>query len=194
MVCRLDGQETVAFGLTLTELWQLFPIQLVEHDPSWRDWYDDEVVSLKALLGSTIQRINHIGSTAIEGLLAKPIVDILLQVVDGCEIDGLKDRLAANGWLLMAERSKPHLQLDFNKGYTPDGFAERVYHLHIRYVGDWDELHFRDYLIAHPEEAAEYAALKQRLFAQYEHDRDAYTEAKGDFIRDCTAKARDSAL
>jgi GrpB-like predicted nucleotidyltransferase (UPF0157 family) len=89
----------------------------------------------------------------------------------------------------MAEQTKPYLQLDFNKGYTPDGFAERVYHLHIRYTGDWDELHFRDYLIAHPEAATEYAALKRRLFADYEFDRDTYTEAKGDFIRDCVAKA-----
>jgi GrpB-like predicted nucleotidyltransferase (UPF0157 family)/ribosomal protein S18 acetylase RimI-like enzyme len=191
MVCRLDGQDVIAFGLKLAELWQLFPIQLAEHDPAWREWYDNEAADLNNLLGNAVERIDHIGSTAIVGLLAKPIVDILLQVSDDCDIDDLKDRLAAAaGWLLMAEQMEPHLQLDFNKGYTPDGFAERVYHLHIRRVGDWDELHFRDYIIAHPDAAAEYAALKRRLLANYEFDRDAYTEAKGGFIRGCTARAR----
>jgi GrpB-like predicted nucleotidyltransferase (UPF0157 family) len=136
------------------------------------------------------RRIDHIGSTAVDGLLAKPIVDILLQIGNDCDSGDLKDKLAAAGWLLMAEQTNPYLQLDFNKGYTPEGFAERVYHLHARRVGDWDELYFRDYLIAHPQTAAEYATLKRRLFADYEFDRDAYTEGKGDFIRDCTAKAR----
>jgi GrpB-like predicted nucleotidyltransferase (UPF0157 family)/GNAT superfamily N-acetyltransferase len=190
IIKRLDGQEIVAFGMTLAELWQLFPIELVEHDPAWRDWYAVEESALNVLLGDVIERIDHIGSTAVEGLLAKPIVDILLQVGDDCDIDSLKDRLVADGWLLMAERTEPHLQLDFNKGYTPEGFATRVYHLHIRYIGDWDELHFRNYLIAHPETAAEYATLKQRLLADYKFDRDAYTEAKGDFIRIHTTRAR----
>jgi GrpB-like predicted nucleotidyltransferase (UPF0157 family) len=190
----LDGQEAVAFGLTLTELWHLFPIQLAEYDPAWRDWYEDEAASLNALFANDVRRIDHIGSTAVDGLLAKPIVDILLQVGEDCDSDELKDRLTADGWLLMAEQTKPYPQLDFNKGYTPDGFAERVYHLHVRRVGDWDEPHFRDYIRTHAEAAAEYAALKRRLLANYEFDRDAYTEAKGDFIRACTAKARGKAL
>jgi GrpB-like predicted nucleotidyltransferase (UPF0157 family) len=187
----MDADEAVAFGLTLTELWHLFPIQLAEHDPLWREWYDDEAAALNSLLGSSIERIDHMGSTAVDGLLAKPIVDILLQVGDDCDIGGLKDRLAADGWLSMSAQTEPHLQLDYNKGYTPDGFAERVYHLHVRRIGDWDELYFRDYLIARPEAAAEYAALKRRLFVEHEFDRDAYTAAKGDFIKDCVAKARE---
>ncbi|MEG1980665.1 MAG: GrpB family protein, partial [Victivallaceae bacterium] len=78
----------------------------------------------------------------------------------------------------------------FYKGYTPDGFAAEVFHLHLRNPGDWDELYFRDYLRLHPEIADEYAVLKAELAVKYKFDRDAYTLAKGDFIRRQTAAAR----
>ncbi len=68
----------------------------------------------------------------------------------------------------------------FNKGYTLDGFAEKVFHLHLRYSEDNDELYFRDYLIENPDIAKEYEKLKLGLWKKYEHDRDAYTEAKTD--------------
>jgi GrpB-like predicted nucleotidyltransferase (UPF0157 family) len=82
----------------------------------------------------------------------------------------------------MLEETKPDLKLAFNKGYTPNGFAEKVYHLHIRYSGDWNELYFRDYLQMHDEVAAEYGKLKLHLAEQYKHDRDGYTNAKSDFV------------
>jgi len=63
----------------------------------------------------------------------------------------------------------------------------------VRYPGDWDEPYFRDYLIAHPETAAEYAALKIRLHKEFEHDRDGYTKAKSEFIRAVTERARKDA-
>ncbi|MDR1205377.1 MAG: GrpB family protein [Peptococcaceae bacterium] len=192
MVKRLDGKKAVAFGLTLEELWRLFPIELVAHNPVWRDWYKAEEASLRALLGGAVRKIEHIGSTAIDGLLAKPIVDILLQMAPGCDVVWLKKALTEGGWLLMAEQRSPEPRLDWNKGYTAAGFAERVYHLHIRQTGDWDEPYFRDYITAHPEAAAEYEALKRRLLAKYKHNRDAYTDAKGDFVRACVAKAREA--
>ncbi len=69
------------------------------------------------------------------------------------------------------------------KGYTPQGFAEKVFHLHIRHPCDWDEIVFRDFLRQNPAKAQEYARLKTSLQKRFEHDRDAYTEAKSDFIR-----------
>ena len=81
----------------------------------------------------------------------------------------------------------------FLKGYLPNGFAEKVFHIHIRYPGDEDtqnKLIFRDYLINHPNAAVEYAALKRRLFNDYEHDRDAYTEAKSEFVLNIIKEAR----
>jgi GrpB-like predicted nucleotidyltransferase (UPF0157 family)/GNAT superfamily N-acetyltransferase len=190
MVKRLDGIETIAFGLTLEELWQLFPIELAEYNPAWRDWYKDEESSLLSLLGGAVKKVEHIGSTAVEGLTAKPIVDILLQVESDCDADRLKASLGKSGWLLMAEQTSPDVRSDWNKGYTPEGFAKRVFHLHVRQIGDWDEPRFRDYIASHPETAAEYEALKRRLLMDYKHNRDAYTDAKSEFILACVAKAR----
>ena len=81
-------------------------------------------------------------------------------------------------------------RISFNYGYTENGFAEKVYHLHLRYAGDNDELYFRDYLNEHPDIAKEYERLKLDLWHQYEHNRDGYTEAKTEFVRKHTADAR----
>ena len=81
-------------------------------------------------------------------------------------------------------------RISLNKGYTPDGFADKVYHVHLRYAGDNNELYFRDYLNEHPDVAKEYEALKLRLWKQFEHNRDAYTDAKTEFITKWTTKAR----
>ena len=173
--------------MTLDELWQLFPIVLSAHNPEWFVWYSDEKANLLALLGDLLKRIDHIGSTSVPGLLAKPTVDILLQVSPETDVEELKKRLNSGGWGLMRENG---LVLDMQKGYTPNGFADRVYHLHVKPIGDYDELHFRDYIAAHPDAVAEYAALKCELSGQYKHNRDGYTQAKTDFIHSIVAKAR----
>lgn len=78
----------------------------------------------------------------------------------------------------------------FNWGYTEFGFAEKVYHLHLRYDGDNDELYFRDYMNEYPEYAKEYESLKLNLWKKYEHDRDGYTNAKTAFVNKYTEKAK----
>ena len=95
------------------------------------------------------------------------------------------------GYTVMSEKTVPEYRLDLSKGYTPQGFAEKVFHLHIRQPGDWDEIVFRDFLRQNPAKAQEYARLKTALQKRFEHNRDAYTEAKGDFICDCVKEARD---
>ena len=80
--------------------------------------------------------------------------------------------------------------MSFNLGYTETGFAEKVFHLHLRLEGDHDELYFRDFLIEYPETAKEYEQLKLSLWKQFEHDRDGYTEAKTAFVRSVTEKAK----
>ena len=82
----------------------------------------------------------------------------------------------------------------FLGGYTSIGFAERVFHIHVQYYSDTesDEIIFRDYLIAHPETAKAYADLKRSLWKNFEHDRDGYTAAKGDFIRTVTERAKEA--
>ena len=80
--------------------------------------------------------------------------------------------------------------LSFNKGYTENGFAERVFHFHLRYAGDNNELYFRDYLIEYPAVAKEYEELKLRLWKEYEHDRDGYTNAKTELVKKYTEQAK----
>ena len=177
--------------MNLEELWQLFPIILSEHKSEYKQWYLEEKKKIEELLDpNKIERINQIGSTAVKGLISKPTVDILLEVKKSVEIDKLKTRLENTGWRLMSLEKKPELKITFNKGYTSDGFAERVFHLHLRHLGDWDELYFRDYLLDHPEVAKKYGKLKQSLKEQYQHNRDGYTDAKTEFINKWTEEAR----
>ena len=169
--------------MSLEELWQLFPIILKEHNPLSGEWYAQEKNELGKIIGlHNIKRINHIGSTAVKGLLAKPTIDILLEIDNDCDIESLKTKLNDAGWLLMSEETMPIFKLSFNKGYTPTGFADRVFHLHVRYAGDWDELYFRDYLIEHKNVMIEYEKLKLKLQNRYKHNRDGYTNAKSDFV------------
>lgn len=176
--------------MTLTELWKLFPIVHTAHNPAWAAWYAEEAAALAAAFGARRRRTSHIGSTAVPGLTAKPTVDILLELAPGLTDAEILDRLRPGGWLPMGASPEPDWRLDLNKGYTPQGFAERVFHLHLRRPGDWDELYFCEYLKRHPEAAAEYAALKLRLGEEFRHHRDHYTEAKTPFIREHTARAR----
>lgn len=169
--------------LSLEELWALFPIILKEHNPDYKVWYEEEKQRIiSKVKPENLIRISHIGSTAVKGLTAKPIVDILLEIDGDCGVSAIIKVLKTLGWRLMSQEDDP-VKLSFNKGYTPEGFADRVYHLHVRYFGNWPELYFRDFLIAHPDVAGEYERLKLKLWKQYEHDRDSYTEAKTDFVR-----------
>jgi GrpB-like predicted nucleotidyltransferase (UPF0157 family) len=178
--------------MTLEELWELFPIILKEHNTAYKGWYEIEKQKLLSCIDrKNIMRINHIGSTSVKGLIAKPTVDILLEINNESNIERLKDTLLHNGWLLMSSENKPFMKMVFNKGYTKEGFAKKVYHLHIRYYDSWNELYFRDYLIEHKEIAKEYGKLKLRLIEKYEHDRDGYTNAKSDFIFKYTQKAKE---
>ncbi len=170
------------------ELWQLFPIFLVAHNSKWAQWYKAEEKKVLSLFDKgIIKRISHIGSTVIPNIWAKNIVDILVQVEDTNAIEHVEKTLCKNGWLLM---NKSPYKASLNKGYTLDGFADKVYHLHICLLGDNDELYFRDYLIEHPNAAKEYEQLKLSLWKKFEHDRDGYTEAKSDFIKRYTAIAK----
>lgn len=166
--------------MTLAELWELFPIILTPHNPQWAIWAKEEIRLLSDLLSSYDPIINHIGSTAINGIQAKPIVDILVELSPDIEWNPIKDIMEANGYIYMSESDS---RISFNKGYTPAGYADKVFHIHFHRIGDNDETLFRDYLIAHSEAAKEYELLKQSLLPKYKNDRDGYTEAKTAFVR-----------
>ena len=172
--------------MTLEELWELFPIYLTNHNDKWNDYYLEEENNLKMILPEDVI-IHHIGSTAINGIWAKPIVDILVEL--NGNLKEIANVLENSGWIKMNESSK---RISLNKGYTENGFAEKVYHLHLRYLGDNDEIYFRDYLNKHYDVAKEYEKLKLDLWKEFEHNRDGYTNAKSDFVLKYTTLAKQS--
>ena len=173
--------------MSLEELWELFPIALSPHNPEWKRWADDEIQSLSALLTYYTPTINHIGSTAVPGIMAKPIVDILVEISSSCDWREVKNILEASGYICMCASVK---RMSFNKGYTPAGYADRVFHIHIHDIGDNDEICFRDFLKRNPSVAKEYESLKLSLLPKYTNNRDGYTEAKTDFINKVITSAK----
>ena len=158
--------------MTLEELWELFPIILEEHNERWKDLYNEEESRLLTFLPEADSlRIHHIGSTAVESIWAKPIVDILVEAPEG-SMEHIKESLIKCGYICMSDSIN---RKSFNLGYTSEGFAEKVFHLHLRRYGDNDELYFRDYMNDHPDLAKQYELLKLSLWKQFEHDRDGYT-------------------
>ena len=165
--------------MTLAELWELFPIFLVQHDDKWENYYKEIESSIIYLLSDyPVERISHIGSTAIQGIWAKNIVDVMVEISEKADMEELAHVMERNGFIGMSAETN---RISLNKGYTKEGFADKVYHIHLRYTGDNDELYFRDYLNEHPQVAKDYESLKLELWKKYEHDRDAYTDAKYDF-------------
>jgi GrpB-like predicted nucleotidyltransferase (UPF0157 family) len=173
------------------ELGMLFPIIISDHNPDWAHLYFAEKEFIVENVGEAdVVRIQHYGSTSIPGIPAKPTVDILLEVRDGIDTDGLVAKFRRMGYHFSPQPDNPPPHLMFMKGYTLHGFEGQAFHVHVRYRGDWDELYFRDYLILHPEIAEKYGELKLQLKESYEHDREAYTQSKTEFIKVVTAEAR----
>ena len=174
--------------MSLEELWELFPIFLIAHNDQWNIFYEEIESFLKITLSECpVERISHIGSTAISGIWAKDIVDVLIEVSKDSDIQNTAKVSEKNGFIRMSTEGD---RISFNRGYTKDGFADKVYHVHLRYVGDNDELYFRDYLNEHTQIAKEYETMKLQLWKLFEHNRDAYTNAKTEFIRKWTSEAK----
>lgn len=177
--------------MTKQKLLELFPVILSAHDPIWKENYLKEKKVLEQAIGiQNIVRINHIGSTAIPNMIAKPTIDILLEIKNDTDIKSIISNMESFGYIYDEQPNSPAPHMRFMKGYTPQGFKGQVFHVHVRYSGDWDELYFRDYLLTYPETADEYVKLKLKLKEKYEYDRNSYTDAKTDFIKRITKLAR----
>lgn len=166
--------------MTLEELWELFPVVLTPHQSHWKVWAEEEICFLEKTLSVYSPLCHHIGSTAIPGIYAKPIIDILIEIAPVVDRSCVRKALENVGYICMSESVS---RQSFNKGYTLSGFAEKVFHVHIHNIGDDDEIRFRDYLIDNPSVAHEYEVLKRSLLPEYKNNRDGYTAAKSDFIR-----------
>ena len=173
--------------MSLEKLWELFPITLVDNNEDFKKIYLEEEKNLKSLLDNYITRISHIGSTSIQSIKTKPIIDILIEI-DFDNKDIIKDVLLKNGYILMSESFD---KISFNKGYTINGYADKVFHIHIKKNGDCDELYFRDYLNENQLKAIEYEKLKLELFNKCKPNRDLYTDSKKEFVNEIVNLARE---
>ncbi len=166
-------------------------IQISDYDPVWPSMFEAEKKRLEeALPSNQVLDIEHFGSTAIPNLPAKPIIDILIAVQD---VASARERfvplLADLDYVFWADNPKTD-RLFFVKGMPPYG-ERRTHHVHVceRPSEQWTRLLFRDYLRTHPDLAQEYAKLKRDLAQAHQHDREAYTDSKGNFVDSVMARA-----
>jgi GrpB-like predicted nucleotidyltransferase (UPF0157 family) len=170
------------------------PVEVVDYDPAWPRLFAEEAAALRAVLpAGLVGRVEHFGSTAVPGMPAKPIVDILVEVPD-LEVvrREVAPRLAPLGYEFFWRPSSPGApDIDYAWFIRRDPTGRRTHHIHFLPPGSryWDRLAFRDLLIADPEVARAYASLKRQVAAESPRDRAAYARAKGAFIRKALAAA-----
>ncbi|MFD0770511.1 GrpB family protein [Bacillus sp. CGMCC 1.60114] len=164
------------------------PIVIEEYTPNWALQFKEEQKIIKDIIGSTALAIEHIGSTSVEGLGAKPILDIMVGVRDLSEIDTFIEPLEKIGYEHVFHQEFPNRRF-FRKGLWRAG----THHLHIYRFGsdEWDSnLLFRDYLRNHPDVRQQYNQLKKELANKHHFDRVAYTNAKAPFITNIIQKGK----
>ncbi len=166
-------------------------IEIVEYNPNWANMFEHEAESIRKALGKdAIAQIQHIGSTAVPGLAAKPVIDIMVGLRDLSYGKSTIKPLQDLGYVYWADNPNPE-KMFFVKGMPPYG-EKRTHHVHVVEIDGkfWQRRLFRDYLKIHPEEARRYEKLKRDLAAQFHDDREAYTQGKSNYVREVMEKAR----
>ena len=166
-------------------------ISIAPHDPGWPNLYENEAAFLRLKLPqSVVIKIEHFGSTAVPGLAAKPVIDVLVQV---SSLEETKEQIVP---ILEAEGYDYFWRTDVSPAYAwfikRDSEGKRTHHIHMVEADSklWERLYFRDYLSEFPEEAKRYAELKQALAERYPNDRMAYTEGKAEYVIAITERAK----
>ncbi|HWA90659.1 MAG TPA: GrpB family protein [Rhizomicrobium sp.] len=160
-----------------------FAVELRPHSPLWAQMAAEETTRLKAALGEELIEVHHIGSTAIPGIMAKPVVDLIPIVADLDRLDARENAIRALGYRWFGEFGLPGRRYCYLKDPVT---GERLFQLHC-YQQGWPEvprhLAFRDYLRAHPARAREYEAEKIRAASVVSDDVNAYNDEKNDWIK-----------
>ena len=165
-------------------------VALSAHDPAWTQGFELERSRLQTLLPGVFLAVEHIGSTAVPGLVAKPVIDLLAAIESLDGVDVLVDRLCEMGYTTSREFNATLADRKWLMRWR-DG--RRTHHLHIvvRDGAPWhDRLAFRDALRRDPTLADRYAKLKTDLAVKHQADREAYTDAKAAFVRETVQRSR----
>lgn len=166
------------------------PVRIVDYDPRWSVLFEKERRQIEEVIEHNVVRIEHIGSTAVHGLGAKPIIDIMVSVNRLSDAEKCIEPLESIGYEYVPEYevSIPERRY-FHKGHPP---KEQHYHLHmVELTSDFWRKHllFRDFLRTHPKVAQEYYELKKRLAVEYGSNREGYTNTKTSFIESVITEA-----
>lgn len=167
-------------------------VRLSPYDPEWAEYFILESTQIKSRFGDKLLGIEHIGSTSIPGMDAKPILDLMVAVSSIDDYDIYDTLLQKLGYSFRQDNRIEQEHVLFVKG--PE--EKRTHYLKLTTLGSdfWREhIVFRDYLISHPERAEAYCKLKQRLLAKYPDDRPRYTDEKAAFIRETIKLAEQAA-
>lgn len=165
-------------------------VEVVAYDPAWPELFRAEAERLRAVFGSELLALHHMGSTAVPGLSAKPIIDLLAEVRDLEQVDSFNDALCALGYEPRGEYGIPGRR--FFPRRLGDEADTRTHHLHVYQIGHAEvarHLALRDYLRAHRDAAQAYGYLKEDLARRYPWDIDAYLAGKDAFIKDLEQRA-----
>ena len=154
---------------------------VTEYNPLWPQLYRQEAEQIRAILRDNCVAIHHIGSTAVVGLCAKPVIDIMPVVVSLARVDAQKKAFEAIGYEVLGEFGIA------GRRYLRKGGDERTHQLHIFEQGADEQIErhlaLRDYLRAHPQDAAAYGRLKRQLAQQFPWDIESYCDGKDDLVR-----------
>jgi len=155
-------------------------IEVVPHDPDWTEQYQHEAHLIADIFSDQLVSIHHIGSTAIPGIKAKPVIDMMVVVQTIQQVEQFNQAMIDLGYSPRGEHGIP------GRRYFKKGSDEiHSHHVHVYGLGHPDillHLNFRDYLRAHPMEAQAYSQLKETLAQQYREDPPGYTDGKTDFV------------
>lgn len=161
-------------------------VVVLNYDPNWPIDFDNESKKIRSSFEDLVIKIHHIGSTSVPGLMAKPIIDILLEVSDLAMLDTESEKMENLGYEVMGEYGIP------GRRYFRKGRDKRTHHVHAFLLEDPNikrHLAFRDYLIAHDDIAKAYGELKWKIAHGEADDIGNYSDAKAPFIQEQQAKA-----
>lgn len=168
-------------------------VKVVPYNPAWAQMFEQEKQALKEMFGDRILAIEHIGSTSVPGLLAKPILDINVAITSLTDVQDFIEKLPMLGYQYWPNRSYPTPEYTYRHFFTKGPESNRTHYLKLiaLHEKEWaDNILFRDYLQAHAEVRDQYAVLKEQLAGKYADDRATYTKSKAEFIQDVIRRAR----
>ena len=168
-------------------------VSVVEYRPQWRKIFEEEKQLLQAVLGESLAQVEHIGSTAVVGLAAKPVIDIMIGLPDFSVAEKIVPEIEALGYEYF---KKYEVEMPFRRYFAKDLNGIRTHQIHMVEIGGefWKRhLLFRDYLRQNPLAANKYAALKKQLAELEWADVNEYADAKSEFIKSIENKAREQA-